>query len=162
MTITNFEPYVITEFLRQKGERVRWSVVEEVHEGGEAVLPEIELRLAVLGAQLQATDDDSEADQLTEQIAGLRKMRRKARGEAPQVVQRWEGETQHFGEDWAEATTVEEQRAVLGDALEAVWVVRGRTGRGLDTSRLIFDWKDPENLGPLETPDDETLAAWAD
>jgi len=51
---------------------------------------------------------------------------------------------------------------VLDDALEAVWVVRGRTGRGLDPSRLIFGWRMPEDLGPIEAPDDETLANWAE
>ena len=54
-SISNFEHVVVAEFLRQKGERVRWSVVEEVYEGGAARLPEIEHRLSELGAELQAT-----------------------------------------------------------------------------------------------------------
>lgn len=56
---------------------------------------------------------------------------------------------------------MEDRRAVLDDALAGVVVMRGRAGRGLDTSRFRFDWKMPEDLGPVESPSDETLAAWA-
>lgn len=160
-TITNFEHYVVDEFLRMKGERVRWSVVEEVYEGGAALLPEIENRLTELSAQLQATDDDDEAERLTVQISNLRRIRREARQKSPVVVQRPVRHTQSFGEDWAAAESVEDRRAVLDDALARVVVVRGRAGRGLDKSRFRFDWKMPEDLGPVESPGDETLAEWA-
>ncbi|MDD9206504.1 recombinase family protein [Georgenia sp. 10Sc9-8] len=160
--ISNIEPYVLEQFLALKGEHVRWSVVEEVLEGGAAELPEIEHRLSEFGTALQATDDDEEADQLTEQIATLRRMRRKLRQEAPKVVHRPVRHTQTYGEDWAEAESVEEQRAVLDDALESITIRRGRVGRGLDTSRLTFQWRFPEQLGPIESPDDQTLAAWAE
>ena len=53
------------------GDLPRWSVIEEVHEGGAALLPEIEHRLTELAAQLQATDDDDAADALTGQISQL-------------------------------------------------------------------------------------------
>lgn len=69
---------------------------------------------------------------------------------------------QTYGENWAEAATVEERRVVLDDALERITVRRGRVGRGLDTSRLAFTWRYPEQLGPIERPADETLAAWAE
>jgi len=150
-TITNFEDVVIAEFLRMKGERVRWSVVEEVHEGGAAMLPEIEHRLAELGAQLQATDDDAEADRLTEQIANLRRIRREARAQAPQVVLRERNPVGWFAEAWAAADTTDERRAVLDDAMERIWVCRGRAGRGVDPTRLVIDWKLPEDLGPSES-----------
>lgn len=161
-TITNFEDYVVAEFLRQKGERVRWSLVEDVEEGGEAVLPEIEHRLQELSAELLATDDDDEADRLTKQIAQLRALRREERQKPTRVVARPVRHTQTYGEDWAEATTVEARREVLEDALRSVFVRRGRVGRGLDTSRFTFDWKIAEDLGPIVAPDDETLAAWAE
>lgn len=161
-TITNFEDHVISQFLWAKGERVRWSVVEEVHEGGAAMLPEIEHRLAELGAHLQSTDDDSEADAITTKIASLRRLRREARAAAPSVTLRPVRHTQTFGEDWAEASDVQDQRAVLDDAVEAVWVVRGRVGRGLDPLRLIFGWRMPRDVGPLDVPDDDTLASWAE
>lgn len=162
--ISNFEHVVVDEFLRQKGEHVRWSVVEEVHEGGAALLPEIELRLSELGAELQATDDDDEADSLTEQIAALRKLRREAREQTPVVrMVPTRDTTQSFGEDWDEADSDEERRAILGDALERIWVRRGRPGRRTDAqvlARLTFDWRMPDDLGPLDAPDDATLASW--
>lgn len=164
--ITNFESVVVDEFLRQKGERVRWSVVEEVHEGGAALLPEIENRLAELTAQLQATDDDTEADALSEQIGNMRAMRREARARAPRVELRSVRDPiETFGDDWAAAGTVEEQRAVLDDAIGRIWVLRGGTGRRTPEgvlARLVFEWKQPEDIGPLDIPDDETLARWAE
>ncbi len=165
MAMSNFEDVLVAEVLRQKGEHVRWSVVEEVHEGGAAVLPEIEHRLAELTASLQATDDDAEADRLQTQIGNLRAMRREARGKAPAVVMRPVRGTQRFGDDWAEAETVEDRRAILADAFERVWVSRGRPGRPTDAQRLArlrFDWKQPESLGPIERPTDAELAAWAE
>lgn len=163
--ITNFESVVVDEFLRQKGERVRWSVMAEVHEGGAAVLPEIEHRLTELGAALQATDDDGEADRLTAEIANLRRMRREARSRAPKVVLKPTRGTQTFAEDWEDAQDTHERRAVLDDAVSRIWVTRG--GRGRQTpakylARMEFDWKFPDELGPLEVPTDEMLAAWAD
>lgn len=161
-TITKVEDYIVNEFHRVKGERLRWSIVEEVHDGGAALLPEIEHRLSELGAQLQATDDDGEADHITAQMTSLRQLRRDTRTKDP--VSEWRavrGE-QTFAEDWADAESPEDRRAVLDDALTSIEVVRGRVGRGLDTSRLIFHWKNPEDVGSVVVPDDETLAAWAE
>jgi site-specific DNA recombinase len=164
-TITNFEDIVIEQFLWAKGEHVRWSRMEEVHEGGAAVLPEIEHRLTELGTRLQATDDDDEADQLTEQIASLRKMRREARAISPQIVMREVRGTQDFGEDWAQATTVEEQRAILDDAIERIWVLRGRPGRRTPETvlaRLVIEWKMPDQVGPTPVYTDAELESWAE
>lgn len=164
-TITNFEDVVIEQFLWAKGEHVRWSRSQEVHEGGAAMLPEIEHRLTELGARLQATDDDDEADQLTEQIANLRKMRREARATSPTIVWREVRSTRDFGEDWAEATNVEDQRAILDDAIERVWVLRGRPGRRTPetlAARLVIEWKMPDQVGPTPVYTDEELASMAD
>lgn len=68
---------------------------------------------------------------------------------------------QTYAEDWADPSGVEEQRAVLDDALEAIEVRRGCTGRGLGTSRLTLRWRFPDEVGPLEEPSNEALAAWA-
>ncbi len=163
--ISSFEHVVVEEFLRQKGERVRWSVVEEVHEGGTALLPEIEHRMAELTDLLRTTDDDVKAGEYSDQLARLRALRREARSQPSTVVLRpVRSTTQDFGEDWAQAETVEDKRAILGDAIERVWVVRGRPGRRTDAqllARLVFDWRFPAELGPIETPDNATLAAWA-
>ena len=156
-----FEPYVIEEFLRQKGEHVRWTPVREVHEGGAALLPEIEHRLDELNAAIRATKDRDERARLREQEGALLDLRDEKQREAPTVQLRWD-EAGFFDEEWERAgDDVAARRAVLDDALERVLVCRGRAGRGLDTSRLTFVWRLPDQTGPVETPDDETLARWA-
>ena len=150
-TISNFEDAVVAEFLRMKGERVRWTVVTEVREGGAAMLPEIEHRLTELGAALQATDDDDEAEAITERIAGLRRLRREARESAPQTVLHMEP-ANFFEDDWAAATTEDERRAVLFDGIARIYVSPGGRGKKTDADKLArmrFDWKVPEDLGPI-------------
>ena len=161
-TLSKFQDYVVETVLEQKGDWPRWSVVETVYEGGAAVLPEIEHRLSELGDQLQATDNDDEADEIAEQMSNLRRMRREARATQPTVEYRPVRSGATFAQDWAAASDVQAQREVLDDALEAVYVRRGRTGRGLDTSRLAFAWKHPDELGPWVEPSQEELAAWAE
>lgn len=163
--ISNFEHVVIAEFLRQKGDWPRWTVITDVTEGGAAMLPEIEQRLGDLSAQLQATDDDDEAERIAEQIKGLRKLRREARAQEARVVQREVRSAQHFDADWADANSPEQQREILDDAIGRITVRRGRPGRRTDAqvlARLSFTWKRPEDLGPWEAPDDATLASWAE
>jgi hypothetical protein len=113
----------VAEFLRQKGERVRWSVVEEVHEGGAALLPEIELRLDELEGLIRQAPDRATRQSLQTEQGNLLELRDEKRAEAPIVTQRWDGNTQMFGDDRAEAVaeTVEDRRAVLDDALATVW-----------------------------------------
>lgn len=164
-TITSFEAVVIEEFLRQKGDHERWSLIEEVYEGGAAMLPEIEHRLAELAAEFQATDDDDKVDRLTDEAANLRRMRREARASAPTVTYREVGSTRTFAEEWADASDVRGQRAVLDDALERITVSRGTPGRQTPAkylARMTFDWKLPRSVGPVPTPSDEELAAWAE
>lgn len=151
--ISNWEHVAIDEFLRQKGERVRWSVVEEVYEEGAALLPEIEQRLDELDDLIRSASDRDERQRLQNEQGNLLDMRDEKRAQAPLVRHVPVRHTQHFGEDWAEAETDEERRAILGDAIERVWVVRGRPGRRTDAqvlARLAFEWKIPEDLGPLD------------
>lgn len=163
--ISNFEHLLVEEFLRQKGEHVRWSMVEEVHEGGAALLPEIEHRMVELTDLLRATDDEEEADSYSQQLARLRTLRREARTQPSTVVLRpVRSMTQDFAQDWAQAESVEDRRAILGDAIERVWVLRGRPGRRTDAqvlARLAIEWRLPNQLGPIEAPDNTTLADWA-
>lgn len=51
---------------------------------------------------------------------------------------------------------------MLDDALERITVRRGQTGRGLDTSRLTFSWRYPDQVRPLPEPTGQELAAWAE
>lgn len=162
--LTNFEDVVVEEFLYQKGEHVRWSVVREVREGGSERLPEIEYRIREVAEQY-ALADDAQADALGDELKRLRDLRREALAEPATVEYVPVRHTQTFGEDWAAAADDEARRVVLGDALEQLVVRRGRPGRrtreGL-LARLRFDWRVPEHVGPIPEPDDETLAEWAE
>ena len=81
------------------------------------------------------------------------------REEAPNVSLRYDP-AGWFEDAWeAAGEDVEEQRAVLDDAIERIWVRRGGTGRQTEAkvlARLTYDWKVPEDLGPVET--DEELS----
>jgi site-specific DNA recombinase len=151
-TITSFEDVVIKEFLRQKGERVRWTRVEHVYEGGAAVLPEIEHRLDELEKLIRDATDRDRRRELQEQQSNLLDLRDAKREEAPTTTHRYD-DAGWFEDAWeAAGEDVEEQRAVLDDAIERIWVRRGRTGRRTEAqvlARLAFDWKVPEDLGPV-------------
>jgi site-specific DNA recombinase len=152
-SISNFEPLVVAEFLRQKGERVRWTRVEEVQEGGAALLPEIEQRLDELDQLIRQAADREVRRELQEQQGTLLDLRDAKREEAPNVSLRYE-DAGWFEDAWASAgEDVEQQRAVLDDAMERIWVRRGGTGRRTPAqvlARLTFDWKVPEDLGPVD------------
>lgn len=143
--ISNFEHLVVDEFLRTHGDAFRLSVVEEVHEGASALLPEIGNRLAELSAELVNAKGDRVAEVL-EQMARLKEMQAEAEAQPAEVrlVEREGVET--YAEAWAAATTDEERRDVLGDALDRVWVIRGGSGLKSDAAklaRLVFEWRSP-------------------
>lgn len=102
---------------------MRWSVVEEVHECGAALLPEIELRRDELEGLIRQAPDRATRQSLQTEQGHRLDLRDEKRAEAPIVTQRWDGNTQMFGDDRAEAEaeTVEDRRAVLDDALATVW-----------------------------------------
>jgi len=162
-SISNFEPLVVAEFLRQKGERVRWTRVEEVHEGGATLLPEIEHRLDELDRLIRQATDRQVRRELQEKQSTLLDLRDAKREEAPNVSLRYE-DAGWFEAAWASAgEDVEQQRAVLDDAMERIWVRRGGTGRRTPAqvlARLTFDWKVPEDLGPVDGASGGTLATW--
>lgn len=163
--MTDPDSAIIHEFLQAKGEQFRWAVVEEVYEGGRAVLPEIEHRLDELDDLIRAATDRDTRRELQEQQADLLDRRDEQREKAPQITYRWEQEPGSFAQAWERAETVEDKRAVIDDALERVIVRRGKPGRQtleLKLARLEFTWKDPERVGPIPAPPpDEVLAAWA-
>ena len=163
-SISNLEPVVVERFKWAKGDRVRWSVFEEVTEGGDELLPEISHRMDELWADLKDERNDEKAERLNAQILELLAMRNEALESAPVVTFREVGTAETYGEAWAAASSVEEQRAVLDDALTRVTVRRGAVGRSTPAkvlARITFEWKMPEDFGPVEIPDDETLASWA-
>lgn len=156
-TITNFEHIVVKEFLRQKGERVRWTRVEHIVEGGAALLPEIQHRLDELKVLEDAAPDRETRTRIQEEKNNLYDLRDAKREEAPNVSLRYD-DAGWFADAWeAAGEDVEKQRAVLDDAIERIWVRRGGTGRRTEAqvlARLTFDWKVPEDLGPVETVPD--------
>jgi hypothetical protein len=159
MVITNFEDVVVAEFLRQKGEHVRWTVVEVVYEGGAAVLPEIEHRLDEPDGLIRMAPDRDERARLQAEQAGLLDLRDKKRGEAPRVEYVPHGDAVSFAQAWREAADVAERRAVLDDGLSGITVVRGRPGRRTEAqvlARLSFDWLG--EVGPVPVPDESWVA----
>lgn len=159
-TISNIEPYVIEQFLWAKGEHERMSPIVEVREGTAAQLAEIENRLAELGAKLANVDlDADDATNITRQMARLRRKHRDLDMVRPEVEYTDMKAYGLFGALWAEATEVEDQRAILDDAVERITVKRGRVGRGLDKNRLTFEWKFPEQVGPYEPSTEADLPA---
>lgn len=158
-TVTGFEDAVVGEFLRARGDLIRLRAVEVVHEGGTALLPEIEHRLDEL-AQLIRDADRERRPELQAEQANLLDLRDEKRAETPIVEYRWEGTDATFGEDWAVADTLE-RRAVLEGALERVLVTRGGRGRRTHEqllARLTFEW---QPMGQVTAPSDAELAAWA-
>lgn len=161
-TISRIEDYVIERFLEAKGDQVRWTVVEEVRVGDAGIVPEIDRRLDELEREIRAAATEEEMEAFEEQRKDLLRLRREKLAVQPRVELRYE-EAGTFGEEWEGVAedSVEARRAVLDDALDRVTIVRGRTGRGLDTNRLSFQWRDLDHLGPIPEPTDEELAAVA-
>lgn len=147
-----FEAAVIAEFLRVAGPQVRWTRIEEVHEGGAALLPEIEHRLDEL-AELIRTASSADRPGLMAQQANLLDERDQRRAESPVVS--WRSEPAGpFSAAWAAAEAAgadAERRAVLSDALERVVVRRGKVGQHTSPTslgRLSFEWAETLHTEP--------------
>ncbi|MFJ9317256.1 recombinase family protein [Pimelobacter simplex] len=158
-TFSGLTDLVVEEFLDRLGDAWRWSVVEEVREGGATRIPEIDRRLSELSAELASTEDDARADEIPGEIASLRALRRDLRQQNPTVTYRAVETDSTFGDAYEAAVhsgTVEARRAVLADALASVTVRRGAPGRRTRAqalARLSFEWKAEPTGGPL-TPDE--------
>lgn len=142
-----FEAAVIAEFLRVAGPQVRWTRIEEVHEGGAALLPEIENRLDELEALIR-TASSADRPGLQAQQNALLDERDRRRAESPTVAYRVEA-AGTFSAAWAAAEAAgsdADRRAVLADALARVVVRRGKQGSHTtpqNLSRLEFHWVEP-------------------
>lgn len=142
-TISAFEELVIEDFLATRGSQTRWSVVELVTEGGAALLPEITRRLGELSAELVSAKGERVA-QILDQMNGLKQMQAEAEAMPTTVESVPTRGTQDFAQDWAEATDDETRREILGDAIERIWVIRGKQGGWTPESkraRLVYEWK---------------------
>ncbi|MGV8967188.1 MAG: recombinase family protein [Cellulomonas sp.] len=139
--MTNFEHVVVEDFLATASGQARWRLTEEIVDGPGAMLPEIEMRLAELSADVTRLPR-AEREALNDQIDALQELKADAEG-APGEV-RYESEPVGFFEDvWAAATDDAERRAIMGDALVSVTVRRGSRGRMTDAqrrTRLEYAW----------------------
>jgi site-specific DNA recombinase len=154
-TVSTVEDVVIEAFLKAKGEHLRWQVVEVRHEGGAALLPEIENRLDELGDLIRLAPDREKRASLQAEQATLLDLRDEKRGEMPVVTYSQKASDRTFAEDWSAATTVEERRAVLDDALTSITIRRGGGGRRTEAqllARMAFQWKG--GVGALPVPDE--------
>ncbi|WP_418277541.1 recombinase family protein [Isoptericola jiangsuensis] len=153
-TVSSYlEECVVEKFLWAKCEYVRWNKVEFVDEGAAAMLPEIEARLQELGELITQERDRDARLALLEQVDALQELQEQGRHADPEVRLVEYGEAVSFDEAWASADDDTERRAVLGDAIERVLVRRGRPGRGSrekTAERLTFEWRFPEQVGPVE------------
>ena len=145
-TMTNVEPLVVEAFLTERGDQVRWTRLEEVHEGGAALLPEIAQRLSELGEELvNATADRVPA--LLAEMASLKERQEEAKGQpgTVSVVERGGIPAAYFHEAWEQCEDDEQRRMVLGDALERVLITRGRRGEWTPEqrrARMTYEWRD--------------------
>lgn len=166
MTVSNFEDALVEDVLARVGDDLRWQRVRRVVTGGEADLPEIERRLDELSALVRAASGPEARARLREQEDALLDLRDAKRAEGGAVEWVAEQGDRSFREDWDAATTVEERRAVLDDAVERVEVRRGRPGRrapGAVLERLTVvlkptpKWHEPDVTWLAH--DDEALGA---
>lgn len=140
--MTNFEHVVVEDFLARASGQARWRVTEEVYDGPGAMLPEIEVRLTELGAEIAGERDRERRLDLLDQIEALQELKANAEA-APGQVRSESEPVGFFEDDWAAATDDAERRAIIGDALLSVTVRRGPLGRMTDDkrrSRLEYAW----------------------
>jgi hypothetical protein len=105
-------------------------------------------------------DGGSETDS-----AKLSTSRSPARSIATTCYARFEPGEQSGASSVADPNPDHRRRFVHGRHLRRIVVKRGRPGRrGPETiiGRLVFDWKQPNDLRPIEPPTDEKLAARAE
>jgi hypothetical protein len=149
------------EFLAAKGERARWRVVEEVHEGGAALLPEIEARLDELDDLIRQAPTREQRRELQEQQANLLDMRDEKRAETPVVTYRQENTDRTFPgtgprRDRLGAAGRHGRRAGVGHRDAG----RTRSPHARATAgRVGVRLEGPRAHGPLPTPDETWVAA---
>jgi DNA invertase Pin-like site-specific DNA recombinase len=162
-TISNAEHLIVAEFLATHGHLLRMRQIEEVIEGGSAQYEAATIRLAELGREL-ATAEPERMTELIAQIQRLKQLQEEARDLPPQVISRpVDGPERTYAEDWAAATTDEERREIIGQALDKV-IVRRAAARGSRSdanklARLTFTWLPHGDLTP-NTSETMTRDPW--
>jgi hypothetical protein len=147
-TISKIEPVVVDEFLRERGDVTRWSVVKEVREGGSALLPEINQRISELGLEY-LTARGERSNEIVKQMTALKRCKRRRRASPPKSAG-CRPEACRTSPRTGKRLRRRGRRDILGDALRRVFVARGRPGEwtpAAKLARLTFDWKVLPNPG---------------
>ena len=141
-TITSPDELVVAEFLATGGDDLRLRMVQEVVEGGAVQLQEASVRLAELGREVvNATPE--RASEIVAEMTRLKEVQEEAKHQPARVEFVPVGDEQTYAQDWEAATTDEDRRLILGQALNRVLVRRGKWGDRTDAgrlARLTFDW----------------------
>jgi site-specific DNA recombinase len=159
-SFSNADDLVIGEFLEQRGDVLNLSMVEEVVEGGSVQMQEASIRLSELGREMVAATPER-AQAIIAELTRLKDVQEEAKRQPAEVRYVPSGETRSFRQDWEAATTDEERRSILGQALDRVVVSRGARGAKSDASRRArcrFEWMP---AGQVVEPSQKELAAWA-
>lgn len=133
--------------------------MELVHEGGAAVLPEIERRLDELDRLILDAAGRQVRAELQAQQAALLDLRDERRAEAPGGGARAGRRRRTFREDYEAAAMVAERRTVIDDGVASVTMTRGRPGRRTEArllARLAVELRG--EVGSVPTPDETWVA----
>lgn len=161
--VSNFEDFVVEEFLATLGDHVRFTVIQDVYESRESKLTEINTALDELAVDLRAAKSAARIALIGKQTELLDRLD-EIESEPARVVETITKEGGYFDDEWAAAgEDVDAQRDVIGDAIERVWIkasaTRGSRSEDARRARLVVEWKvEPR---PVDVPNDATLAAWA-
>ncbi len=161
-TLSNVEDLIVQTFLDQRGDITRMNAVEEVVEGGSVQMQEASIRLAELGREMVTASPDR-AMQIVGEMTRLKEVQEEARQQPAQVrFVPVGGDPRTYAEDWEDATTDEQRRGIIGQALDHIVVRRGKQGGWTDAAKLArceFVWMPAGNIDP---PSDRDLARWAE
>ena len=141
-TLSAAEQLIVDDVLRVWGESVMWSRVEQVHEGGVALLPEIAHRLGELTAELVNASGDRVAV-LLEELGRIKALQAEAEAMPSRVEHVDVGPVRPVQEAWEAAEDDEQKHDVMAYCLDRVLVRRGVRGAWTDDqkrARLEYQW----------------------
>ena len=141
-TLSAAEGLVLEDVLGTWGESVMWSRMQQVHEGGAALLPEITHRLAELGAELVGASGER-TQALLDDVVRLKAQQAEAEAMPSHVELVESGPVRWVLEAWDAATDDEERHDVVAYCVDRVLVRRGAKGAWTDSqkrARLTYEW----------------------